>query len=61
MTLDGLTTYMLSPTVSRIYRLPTRTILCFDRTTYDNINSLGGPFMFDIIGLITYVPGPNIS
>ena len=24
--------------------------LCFDRTTYDNINGLGGPFMFDIIG-----------
>ena len=25
--------------------------LCFDRTTYDNINGPGGPFMFDIIGL----------
>ena len=24
--------------------------LCFDRTTYDNINGPGGPFMFDIIG-----------
>ena len=24
--------------------------LCFDRTTYDNINGLGGLFMFDIIG-----------
>ena len=24
--------------------------LCFDRTTYDNINGLGEPFMFDIIG-----------
>ena len=23
---------------------------CFDRTTYDNINGPGGPFMFDIIG-----------
>ena len=23
--------------------------LCFDRTTYDNINGPGGPFMFDII------------
>ena len=24
--------------------------LCFDRTTYDNINGPGGAFMFDIIG-----------
>ena len=24
-------------------------ILCFDRTTYDNINGPGGPFMLDII------------
>ena len=24
--------------------------LCFYRTTYDNINGPGGPFMFDIIG-----------
>ena len=24
--------------------------LCFDQTTYDNTNGLGGPFMFDIIG-----------
>ena len=24
--------------------------LCFDWTTYDNINGPGGPFMFDIIG-----------
>ena len=24
--------------------------LCFDRTTYDNINGPGGPFMFNIIG-----------
>ena len=24
--------------------------LCFDRTTYDNINGPGGPFMLDIIG-----------
>ena len=24
--------------------------LCFDRTTYDNINGPGGPFMSDIIG-----------
>ena len=24
--------------------------LCFDRTTCDNINGPGGPFMFDIIG-----------
>ena len=24
--------------------------LCFDRTTYDNINGPGGPVMFDIIG-----------
>ena len=24
--------------------------LCFDRTTYDNINGSGGPFMFNIIG-----------
>ena len=24
--------------------------LCFDRTTYDNINRPGGPLMFDIIG-----------
>ena len=24
--------------------------LCFDRTTYDNINGPGGPFMLDIVG-----------
>ena len=24
--------------------------LCFDQTTYDNINGPGRPFMFDIIG-----------
>ena len=24
--------------------------LCFDRTTYDNINGPGGPLVFDIIG-----------
>ena len=24
--------------------------LCFDRTTYDNINGPGGTFMFDIVG-----------
>ena len=24
--------------------------LCFDRTMYDNINGLGGPFMLDIVG-----------
>ena len=36
--------------------------LCFDRTTYDNINGPGGPFMFDNwSGRTTYVPGPNIS
>ena len=33
--------------------------LCFDRTTYDNINGLGGPFMFDIIGSAGPLMYPN--
>ena len=64
MTLDGLTTvhlvrFILLLSNACCYPLPWQNLsfahpadhLCFDRTTYDNINGPGGPFMLDIVGL----------